>query len=103
MMKREYPIGIDIMDSIVSFLFRWERLRKHIFSEVHMYDEVAERLKDKTPGSAFWNDGDGWRSWTYSAGRKKYYFNDIPEKDLGEAMRYTYESLGPEFDMDEVW
>lgn len=103
MMKREYPIGIDIMDSIVSFLFRWERLRKHIFAEVHMYDEVKERLKDTTPGSMFWHEGDGWRSWTYSAERKKYYFNDIPEDELGDAMRYTYESKGPEFDMDEVW
>lgn len=103
MMKREYPIGIDMMDSLVSLLFRWERLRKHIFAEVHMYDEVEERLKDTTPGSLLWPDFDGWRSWTYSAPRNKYYFNDIPEKDLGDAMRYTYESIGPEFDLDEVW
>lgn len=88
---------------LVDRIFSWERLYRAVTAEVHMYDEVAERLKDTTPGSMFWHEGDGWRSWTYSAGRKKYYFNDIPEDNLGEAMRYTYESLGPEFDMDEVW
>lgn len=103
MMKREYPIGIDIMDSLVSFIFCWDRLRKHIIDEVHLYDELDKRLKDTTPGSLFWPDIDGWRSWTYSKERNKYYFNDIPEEDLGNAMRYAYESLGPEFDLDEVW
>lgn len=102
MMKREYPIGIDIMDSLVNFLFRWERLRKHIFAEVHMYDEVEERLKDMPPGSLLWHDVDGWRSWTYSLERNKYYFNDIPA-EFSEAFSYTYESIGPEFDLDEVW
>lgn len=92
-----------MIDWLVNRLFWWTPLREAIFAEVHMYDMVEERLKDTTPGSAYWHDGDGWRSWTYSAERNKYYFNDIPEEDLGEAMRYTYESNGPEFDMDEVW
>lgn len=103
MTKREYPIGTDIMDWIVNKLFWYTPLRKAIFDEVHLYDMLEERLKDTTPGSAYWNDGDGWRSWTYSKERKKYYFNDIPEDSIGEAMRYTYESIGPEFDLDEVW
>ena len=68
-----------------------------------MYDEIEKRLKDKTPGSAYWNEGDGWRSWTYSSARNKYYFNDIPEQNLGDAIRYSYESLGPEFDSSETW
>ena len=103
MMKREYPIGIDIMDRIVNLLFSWGRLRNALMDEVHLYDMLDERLKDTSPGSAFWNDGDGWRSWTYSAERKKYYFNDIPNESLVGAMTYSYESLGPEFDLDEVW
>lgn len=92
-----------ITDWLVQKIFWWNPLREAVFAEVHMYDEVTERLKDTTPGSMFWHDGDGWRSWTYSAPRNKYYFNDIPEEDLSAAMRYTYESLGPEFDLDEVW
>lgn len=92
-----------MIDWLVNKIFWWTPLRQAIFAEVHMYDEVKKRLEDTTPGSMFWHEGDGWRSWTYSAERKKYYFNDIPEEDLGEAMRYTYQSLGPEFDMDEVW
>lgn len=92
-----------MIDWLVNKLFWYTPLRKAIFAEVHMYDQLEEILKDPTPGSGFWNDGDGWRSWTYSKGRNKYYFNDIPESDLGDAIRYTYESLGPEFDLDEVW
>lgn len=92
-----------MMDRIVNLLFRWDALRRAIFAEVHMYDYLDEVIKDPTPGSAYWNDGDGWRSWTYSAERKKYYFNDIPVDNLSDAMNYTYESLGYEFDMDEVW
>jgi hypothetical protein len=78
-------------------------LRKAIFDEVELYKEIDRSLKDSTPGSAYWNDGDGWRSWTYSAGRKKYYFNDIPEEDLVDAIEYTMQSLGPEIDLTEEW
>ena len=103
MTKREYPIGIDIMDRVVNLLFRWDRLRNALMDEVYLYDMLKERLKDTAPGSLYWNDGDGWRSWTYSEERKKYYFNDIPVDNLSDAMNYTYESLGYEFDLDEVW
>lgn len=88
---------------LVKKIFWWTPLREAIFAEVNMYDMIKERLKDTTPGSLHWNDGDGWRSWTYSKERNKYYFNDIPEESLGEAMRYMLESIGPEFDLDEVW
>ena len=88
---------------LVNKLFWYTPLRKAIFDEVHLYDMIEERLKDTTPGSLFWNDGDGWRCWTYSKERKKYYFNDIPEDHLGKAMTYTIESVGPEFDLDEIW
>lgn len=91
-----------MIDWLVQKIFWWAPLRRAIFAEVHMYDEVEERLKDTTPGSLLWPDVDGWRSWTFSSERNKYYFNDIPA-EFQEAFRYTYESVGPEFDMDEVW
>jgi hypothetical protein len=97
------PTQPHIIDFLVDRIFKYTSLRQAVTDEVHFYDMIQERLKDTTPGSAFWNDGDGWRSWTYSAGRNKYYFNDIPVDNLGEAMRYSFESLGPEFDLDEVW
>jgi hypothetical protein len=92
-----------MIDWLVNKLFWYAPLRSAIFNEVHLYDMIEERLKDTTPGSAYWNDGDGWRSWTYSKERNKYYFNDVPEEHLGNAIRYTLESKGPEFDLDEVW
>lgn len=88
---------------LVSRIFSWERLYRAVTAEVHFYDEIGIRIKDTTPGSLFWHEGDGWRSWTYSAENNKYYFNDIPEDELKDAMEYTIESKGSEFDMDEVW
>lgn len=76
---------------LVDQIFRWSRLREAVFAEVHFYDEIEERLKDPTPGSAFWNDGDGWRSWTYSPEKNRYYFNDIPEDNLINAMNYVFD------------
>jgi hypothetical protein len=86
---------------LVNRIFWWTSLRKAIFDEVHLYDMIDERLKDKTPGSSFWNDGDGWKSWTYDQSKNKYYFNDIPENDLIESMSFSFKSVGPEFDLDK--
>ena len=92
-----------MIDWLVNRIFSIKPLREALFAEVHMYDEIGHRLKDTAPGSMFWHDGDGWRSWTYSAGENKYYFNDIPENELGDAMEYMLNLKGPEFKMDEVW
>jgi hypothetical protein len=92
-----------MIDWLVRRIFSWKPLYDAVTEEVHLYDMLKERSKDTTPGSLHWNDGDGWRSWTYSPERNKYYFNDIPTESLGESMRYILESVGPEFDMDEVW
>ena len=91
-----------MIDWLVNRLFWWTPLRNAIFTEVHMYDQLDKIIKDGNPGSAYWNDGDGWRSWTYSEKFNKYYFNDIPEDELVNAITYSYQSL-PEFDVDEVW
>ena len=92
-----------MIDWLVNKIFRWDQLREAIFDEVELYKEIDRRLKDNTPGSAYYNDGDGWRSWTYSTERKKYYFNDIPQEHLGDAIEYTMQSLGPEIDITEEW
>lgn len=96
-----------MIDWLVNKLFWWTPLRNALIAEVHMYDEISKRLDEDiySPehNSLFWNDGDGWRSRSFSIGRQKYYFNDIPDQSLAEAMRYSFESLGPEFDLDEVW
>jgi hypothetical protein len=97
------PTQPHIIDFLVDRIFKYTSLRQAVTDEVHFYDMIEKSLKDTNPGSAFWNDGDGWRSWTYSKERNKYYFNDIPEYSLGDAINYTLESKGPEFDLDEVW
>ena len=92
-----------MIDWLVRRIFSWKTLYAAITAEVHMYDLIGRRIQDTTPGSAYWDEGDGWRSWTYSKERNKYYFNDIPEESLINAMDHTYQSLGPEIDLAEEW
>jgi hypothetical protein len=95
-----------MIDWLVNRIFSWKPLYEAVTAEVHMYDQIKEILDDEEGmkiGSSFWNDGDGWRSWTHSTERNKYYFNDIPVESIGEAIEYSIQSTGPEFDMDEVW
>jgi hypothetical protein len=72
-----------MIDKIVELLFKSDRLREALFTEVNFYNSITRITKDpesmKT-ASAFWDEGDGWRGWTIEG--NKYYFNDIPEHDL---------------------
>lgn len=103
MMNTESRTGSIIINWLVDRIFSWKPLYDAITEEVHMYDMIKDTLKDTTPGSLHWNDGDGWRCWAYSLERNKYYFNDIPEENLGDSMRYSMQSVEPEFDLDEIW
>lgn len=78
---------------LVNKLFWYTPLRKAIFDEVHFYDMIDKVLEDKTPGSLFWDESDGWRSWTYNESQNKYYFNDVPEDGLMDAMEYSFKSI----------
>jgi hypothetical protein len=93
------------MDRLVNLIFSWERLRNAVTEEVHLYDDLGKRMAEYNPdhNSVFWYDWDGWRSRSFSPERNKYYFNDIAEMSLMNAMNYAFESVGPEFDIDEVW
>lgn len=84
-------IKYRLIEWLVDTIFRYDMLRRAIFDEVHLYDKIDEVLKDETPGSMFWNDGDGWRSSRYSLEERKYYFNDIPEDNLINAMNYVFD------------
>lgn len=77
-----------MIERIVNLLFRWRPLRLAIFDEVNMYNSITRIMADpesmKT-ATALWDDGDGWRGWTVKE-NGNYYFNDIPEKSLADAM-----------------
>lgn len=90
MMKMVFHIGRSGMERIVNILFKWGKLREALMSEVHMYDQLGRLLNDpdsmKT-GSLYWPSTDGWRGWTHNEDLNKYFFNDIPEHGLSEAMQ----------------
>lgn len=78
-----------MIDWLVSRIFAWDALRAAIIEEVHMYDYLYELLADDEGmkiESSFWNEGDGWRSWHFDEDRNVYVFNDIPTKNLLQAL-----------------
>lgn len=95
MMKMAAHIGrkqerwIQIMiDNLVNWLFRWDRLRNAIFNEVNMYNSITRILADPVASStatAMWDEGDGWRGWTIKDDGR-YYFHDIPEPGMSDIM-----------------
>lgn len=76
-----------MIDWLVRQLFKWDRLRTALFSEVNMYNSLTRIMADpeemKT-ATAMWEDVDGWRGWSIVDNR--YYFHDTPEKTLGDLM-----------------
>lgn len=74
---------------IVRQLFRWDSLRSELLAEASMYNSITRIMKDpesmKT-AAAFWEEQDGWKGWTKSLDQNKYFFNDMPEHSLEDAM-----------------
>lgn len=81
-----------MVDNIVNFLFKWDRLRTAIFAEVDFYNSISRTLADPDAmkvASAMWCDHDGWRGWNIKDDGT-YYFHDLPEKSLGDMMDIIY-------------
>ena len=72
-----------MIDKLINFLFRWDSVRIAMMDEVHMYDLIAERLKEDAVLN-IWRDSDGWRSWEYDEDLNRYIFNDIPRETMLE-------------------
>jgi hypothetical protein len=96
-----------MIEWLVNRIFSWNSLREAVTDEVHFYDQLKKAISDPRPGSLFWREVDGWRSWTYEPELKKYYFNDIPEGTASSALNEVYlmdvRSMSVEFDLDEIW
>ena len=87
MIKTALRIGRNgikqMIDKLISILFKWTGFREALFAEVNMYNSLTRIMKDPKSmeiASAFWEELDGWKGWTVE--ENKYYFNDIPEHDL---------------------
>jgi len=85
--RTAYHIGRNgikqMIDKLISILFKWTGFREALFAEVNMYNSLTRIMKDPESmeiASAFWEEPDGWKGWTVE--ENKYYFNDIPEHDL---------------------
>ena len=77
-----------MVDKIVNFIFRWEKLRFAIFDEVNLYNSFTRILNDPESmetATALWDEGDGWRGWTIKDDGN-YYFHDLPEKSLSDIL-----------------
>jgi len=77
-----------VVDKIVNFIFRWEKLRFAIFDEVNLYNSFTRILNDPESmetATALWDEGDGWRGWTIKDDGN-YYFHDLPEQSLSDIL-----------------
>ena len=77
-----------MVDKIINFIFRWEKLRFAIFDEVNLYNSFTRILNDPESmetATALWDEGDGWRGWTIKDDGN-YYFHDLPEKSLSDIL-----------------
>jgi len=77
-----------VVDKIINFIFRWEKLRFAIFDEVNLYNSFTRILNDPESmetATALWDEGDGWRGWTIKDDGN-YYFHDLPEKSLSDIL-----------------
>ena len=77
-----------MVDKIVNFIFRWEKLRFAIFDEVNLYNSFTRILNDPESmetATALWDEGDGWRGWTIKDDGN-YYFHDLPEQSLSDIL-----------------
>lgn len=82
-----------VLDRLVNLIFSWNRLREAIFAEVHFYDMIDSRIKNDIPehNTALWCEQDGWRTKSFNANKNRFYFNDIPQDSLIDAMDYILE------------
>ena len=74
-----------MIEWMVQKLFWWTSLREAMFNEVHMYDKLAETIKEykeEGPTNLTWAEGDTWYGWNYNPEKKRYYFDDIGNKSL---------------------
>lgn len=81
-----------MIEKIINFLFKWEKLRLNIFAEVDWYNSISRTLSDPESmkvSSAMWCEPDGWRCW-HIKDNGTYYFHDLPEKSLGDIMDILY-------------
>ena len=77
-----------MVDKIVNFIFKWEKLRLAIFDEVNFYNSFTRIINDPESmetATALWDEGDGWRGWTIKDDGN-YYFHDLPEKSLSDIL-----------------
>jgi hypothetical protein len=76
-----------MIEAIVNRIMRWDSLRNAVFDEVNMYNSLTRIINDpesmKT-AAAYWEEKAGWKGWNIN--NNKYYFNDIEENTIGDAM-----------------
>jgi hypothetical protein len=80
-----------MIDWLVNKLFWWEPLRRAIFAEVHMYDEIEASLNEPTDNLS-WEEGGLWYGYTYDSNARRYYFDDIGHESLIDLWEKRLES-----------
>ena len=70
-----------MIDRIVNWLFRWDRLRDALFAEVHFYDEIKRAIKEPTTNLT-WEENGLWYGYTWNEMHKIYLFDDTGHESM---------------------
>ena len=64
-----------MIDRVVNWLFKWDRLRDALFAEVHFYDQI-EAAMDEPTTNLTWEEGGLWYGYTWNEMHNIYLFDD---------------------------
>ena len=70
-----------MIDRVVNWLFKWDRLRDAIFSEVHFYDHIKATMNEPTTNLT-WEEGGKWYGYTWNEMHKIYIFDDTGHETM---------------------
>ena len=70
-----------MIEWLVHKLFWWAPLRKAIFEEVHLYDQIEAAMNEPITNCS-WEEGGLWYGWTFQEMHKIYLFDDVGHETM---------------------
>ena len=70
-----------MIDRVVNWLFKWDRLRDALFAEVHFYDQIEAAMNEPTTNLT-WEENGKWYGYTLNEMHKIYLFDDTGHESM---------------------
>ena len=70
-----------MIDRVVNWLFKWDRLRDALFAEVHFYDQIEAAMNEPTTNLT-WEENGKWYGYTLNEMHNIYLFDDTGHESM---------------------